>query len=161
MRKKRSVPRMVFFTAGVGRDDDELMSFELALRDAGIEKFNLVPVSSILPPRCRIVDRKEGLKMLRVGEIVYCVMARFSSREEGKEVFASVGAAVPDNNRINGYIAEHCGYWYDAASEHAEKLALRMFKTQHGDADATTQSITVRAEVKKCTTVIAAAVFVL
>ena len=36
------VPRKVFFTKGVGKHRTRLQSFELALRDAGIEVFNLV-----------------------------------------------------------------------------------------------------------------------
>ncbi|MBU4582499.1 MAG: pyruvoyl-dependent arginine decarboxylase, partial [Proteobacteria bacterium] len=43
------VPKQIFFTKGVGLHKEELHSFELALRDAGIEKCNLVQVSSILP----------------------------------------------------------------------------------------------------------------
>ena len=41
------VPKKIFFTKGVGTHKDELHSFERALRDAGIEKCNLVQVSSI------------------------------------------------------------------------------------------------------------------
>ena len=41
------IPKRVFFTSGVGVADDSLLSFEYALRDAKIEKFNLVSVSSI------------------------------------------------------------------------------------------------------------------
>jgi len=47
------VPTRVFFTKGVGSHRDELRSFELALKDAGIEKLNLVHVSSIFPPKRR------------------------------------------------------------------------------------------------------------
>ncbi|MGW8258204.1 MAG: pyruvoyl-dependent arginine decarboxylase, partial [Thermoguttaceae bacterium] len=36
------VPRKVFFTKGIGKHGKRLQSFELALRDAGIEIFNLV-----------------------------------------------------------------------------------------------------------------------
>jgi len=43
------VPKEMFFTKGVGSHKDELQSFERALRDAGIEKCNLVMVSSIFP----------------------------------------------------------------------------------------------------------------
>ncbi len=157
--RKRTIPRMVFFTSGVGVDEDELMSFELALRSAGIEKFNLVPVSSILPPKCRIVKKEVGLKRLRPGEIVYCVMARFCSNDKGKEIFASVAAAIPENDRHHGYIAEHCGYWYDGAENHAEQLALRMLETS-GAKKIKTVSTSVKAKVEKITTVIAAAVFV-
>src|SRR4029077_17517467 len=70
------VPKAIFFTNGVGVHKDRLSSFELALRDAGIEKANLVTVSSIFPPRCREMSRKEGEKLIMPGQIVHCVMAR-------------------------------------------------------------------------------------
>ncbi len=150
-------PRRVFFTSGYGVHEDELMSFELALRMAGIERFNLVPVSSILPPRCRVVSRERGLRMLKSGQIVFCVMARFTSDEEGKEIFASIAAAIPEDRNRHGYIAEHSGYWYEGADKHAEKLAAEMI----GDAKHKLLSTTVRAKVEKCTTAVAAAVFIL
>ncbi len=154
------VPKEVFFVAGIGRHEDELISFELALREAGIEKFNLVPVSSILPPGCKVVSSDEGLSKLKPGEIVFCVMARYSSREEGREIFASIGAAIPENHSVNGYIAEHSGVWYAGAEKHAEKLAEEMVKTQ-GNKAARTMSVTARGRVEKCTTAVAAAVFVI
>ena len=61
------VPKRMFFTKGVGIHKYELQSFEMALRDAGIEKFNLVSVSSIMPPGCRIVNKEDGLKDLYPG----------------------------------------------------------------------------------------------
>jgi pyruvoyl-dependent arginine decarboxylase (PvlArgDC) len=51
------VPKAIFFTNGVGVHKDRLSSFELSLRDAGIEKANLVTVSSIFPPRCKAAPR--------------------------------------------------------------------------------------------------------
>ncbi|HEY8089861.1 MAG TPA: pyruvoyl-dependent arginine decarboxylase, partial [Polyangiaceae bacterium] len=57
------VPKAIFFTNGVGVHKDRLSSFELALRDAGIEKANLVTVSSIFPPHCKEMSRKEGERM--------------------------------------------------------------------------------------------------
>jgi len=83
-------PRKFFLTAGAGSHSDPLVSFELALRDAGIEKFNLVPVSSIIPPGCVRVSLEEGLKELSPGEIVFCVMARFTGEEEGRKIYAVV-----------------------------------------------------------------------
>ena len=89
------IPRKVFFTSGVGTHPEHLESFEVALRDAGIEKFNLVTVSSILPPNCEIVSREEGLKELNPGEIVFCVMSRISSNEPRRMLSTSVGCALP------------------------------------------------------------------
>src|ERR1700683_1537186 len=70
------VPKAIFFTNGVGVHKDRLSSFELSLRDAGIEKANLVTVSSIFPPYCKELSRKEGEKLITPGQIVHCVMAR-------------------------------------------------------------------------------------
>ena len=53
------VPKRVFFTKGVGKNKHELQSFELALRNAGIEKCNIVNVSSIVPPKCKIITKEK------------------------------------------------------------------------------------------------------
>ncbi|MGB9675484.1 MAG: pyruvoyl-dependent arginine decarboxylase, partial [Candidatus Nanoarchaeia archaeon] len=59
------IPQKVFFTKGVGKHFNQLQSFEAALRDAGIQMCNLVSVSSILPPNCKIIPKEEGLKLLK------------------------------------------------------------------------------------------------
>jgi arginine decarboxylase len=53
------IPKMMFFTKGKGIHRDFLTSFELALRDASISDLNLVCVSSIKPPQCKIVSRED------------------------------------------------------------------------------------------------------
>ena len=63
------VPKRIFLTKGVGKHKERLTSFELALRDAGIAAQNLVRVSSIFPPHCKLIPRKEGLKYLYPGEV--------------------------------------------------------------------------------------------
>ncbi|PKN04761.1 MAG: pyruvoyl-dependent arginine decarboxylase, partial [Deltaproteobacteria bacterium HGW-Deltaproteobacteria-9] len=62
-----NVPKKIFLTKGVGTHKEELHSFELALRDAGIEKCNLVQVSSIFPPGCKLISKTQGLKELQTG----------------------------------------------------------------------------------------------
>ena len=104
------IPRKVFFTSGVGTHPEHLESFEVALRNAGIEKFNLVTVSSILPPNCEIVSREEGLKELSPGEIVFCVMSRISSNEPRRMLSTSVGCALPQITNKHGYISEYHAY---------------------------------------------------
>ncbi|MGB9938643.1 pyruvoyl-dependent arginine decarboxylase [Methanosarcina sp.] len=125
------IPRKVFFTSGAGTHPEHLESFEVALRDAGIEKFNLVTVSSILPPNCEIVSREEGLEELSPGEIVFCVMSRISSNEPGRILSASVGCALPKNVSKHGYISEYHAYGETAedVGDHSEKLAKSMYST--------------------------------
>ncbi|KKU82714.1 MAG: Pyruvoyl-dependent arginine decarboxylase [Parcubacteria group bacterium GW2011_GWA2_47_8] len=127
-------PTKVFFTKGVGAHKDQLASFEAALRNAGIEKFNLVYVSSILPPRCQVVTREEGLKHLSPGSIVFVVMARNLTNEPNRLIAASIGVAKPKNPDQYGYLSEHHPYGETAhkAGEYAEDLAATMLATTLG-----------------------------
>ena len=128
------IPRKLFFTKGVGRHKEELASFEHALRDAGIEKFNLVTVSSIFPPGCKIVPKQEGLKFLMPGQIVFCVMYQNRSNEPNRLMAASVGLALPADNNQYGYLSEHKSFGETAekAGEYAEDLAATMLATTLG-----------------------------
>src|SRR5574342_104471 len=124
----------VFFTKGVGRHKEQLTSFELALRDAGIEKFNLVQVSSIFPPKCRIVKKDDGLKDHSPGEIVFVVMSRCVSDEPRRLVAASVGCALPSDRSVYGYLSEHHAYGQTekVAGDYAEDLAAAMLASTLG-----------------------------
>ena len=128
------VPKKVFFTKGVGVHKDKLASFELALRNAGIEKCNLVCVSSILPPHCKLLPREEGLKQLKSGEITYCVMARNETNEPNRLISSSIGLAVPKDRENYGYLSEHHGFGEkgETAGEYAEDLAATMLATTLG-----------------------------
>ena len=175
------VPKKLFFTKGVGRQKEELRSFELALRNAGIEKCNLVQVSSIFPPKCKIIPKKQGLAELVPGQITYCVLARSSSNEFSRLIAASIGCALPNDKNLYGYLSEHhaFGETEKMAGEYAEDLAAAMLASTLGiefDEDkcwdekkdvyrisgkiVRTTNITQSAIVKKeYTTVLAAAVF--
>jgi arginine decarboxylase len=178
------VPKRVFFTKGVGTHKEELTSFELALRDAGIEKFNLVQVSSIFPPAAKIVTKSVGLKKLSPGQIVFCVMSRLASNEPRRLLAASVGCAIPTDRKLYGYLSEHHSYGESdtVAGDYAEDLAAAMLASTLGidldenlgwdekkeiyrisDKIVKTSNITQSAIVKsdgKYTTVVAAAVLV-
>ena len=128
------VPQRMFFTKGVGSHRYELRSYELALRDAGIEKFNLVHVSSILPPECRVVSKSEGLKDLPPGMITYCVMARCSNNEPRRLIASSVGCAIPTDPNAYGYLSEYHAYGQtdEEAGDHAEDMAAAMLASTLG-----------------------------
>ncbi|MFV1951379.1 MAG: pyruvoyl-dependent arginine decarboxylase [Nitrospinota bacterium] len=128
------VPKEIFFTKGVGSQKEELRSFELALRDAGIEKCNLVRVSSILPPGCKIISRNEGLMKLVPGMISYCVISKCSSNEPHRLIAASIGCAIPTDNNAYGYLSEHHAYGQPEkeAGDYAEDLAAAMLASTLG-----------------------------
>ncbi len=128
---KDMVPKRIFFTKGVGKHRERLTSFELALRDAGIAAQNLVRVSSIFPPNCKLLARKEGVKYLHPGEVVFAVVAENSTREPHRLLASSIGVAIPADRNTYGYLSEHhsFGETEDAAGEYAEELAAEMLAT--------------------------------
>jgi arginine decarboxylase len=128
------IPKKIFFTKGVGRHRDYLSSFELSLRNAGIEKCNLVTVSSIYPPNCKRVSREEGLKEIETGQLTFVVMARNATNEPNRLVAASIGVALPADPAHYGYLSEYHphGVKEKIAGEYAEDLAAQMLATTLG-----------------------------
>ncbi|MBI1722684.1 MAG: arginine decarboxylase, pyruvoyl-dependent [Gemmatimonadetes bacterium] len=128
------VPTRGFLTRGVGRHREKLTSFEMALRDAGIEKYNLVRVSSIFPPHGKMVSRKDGLALLDPGQVVFTVLAEMATNEPSRMVAASIGLAIPADASHYGYISEHHSYGQkeQVAGDYAEDLAASMLATTLG-----------------------------
>jgi arginine decarboxylase len=132
--KMRLIPRKLFLTRGMGIHREKLTSFEMALREAGIAQFNLVRVSSIFPPGCKIIARDDGLKLLQPGEIVFAVIAEMSSNEPGRRIAASIGVARPADPDKYGYLSEHHSYGQteQEAGDYSEDLAATMLATTLG-----------------------------
>lgn len=128
------VPKKMFFTKGVGSHKHELRSFEIALRDAGIEKCNIVHVSSIFPPNCELISRNEGMKYIHPGMITFAVTARTSSNEARRLMAASIGCAIPSDPNIYGYLSEYYafGQTEKEAGDTAEDLAATMLASTLG-----------------------------
>jgi arginine decarboxylase len=128
------IPNKVFLTKGVGWHKYQLKSFEEALRQAGVAQQNLVQVSSILPPGCRITSREDGLVELTPGRISYCVMARSETNEHGRLIASAIGIAVPKDHNNWGYISEVHGNGMnqEKAADMAEDLAADMLGTTLG-----------------------------
>ena len=128
---KDMVPKRIFFTKGVGKHKERLTSFELALRDAGIAAQNLVRVSSIFPPQCKLVPRSQGLPYLSPGEVVFSVVAENSTHEPHRLLASSIGVAIPADRNTYGYLSAHhsFGETEDSAGDYAEELAAEMLDT--------------------------------
>lgn len=121
-------------TRGMGRHRERLTSFELALRDAGVASYNLVSVSSIFPPNCKLIPKSKGLSMLQHGEIVYCVLTRSETNESNRLIAASLGVAIPKDPNRFGYLSEHHSFGENSkqVSEYAEDLAASMLASTLG-----------------------------
>lgn len=125
------VPRFCFLTKGVGVHREKLSSFEMALRNAGIAPYNLVRVSSIFPPNCKLIPKQAGSNYLVPGQILYCVMSDNATNEPHRLISASVGIAIPKNPSFYGYLSEHHSFGQKEkfSGDYAEDLAAGMLAT--------------------------------
>lgn len=128
------VPKKIFLTKGVGRHKEHLASFELALRSAAIAEYNLVHVSSIFPPGCKVISRTHGIDQLQPGQIVFSVLSRNATNEPNRLVSASVGLAIPQDKRQYGYLSEHSAFGQNEkiSGDYAEDLAASMLASTLG-----------------------------
>lgn len=125
------VSKRIFLTRGVGKHKEKLASFEMALRSADIAHFNLVRVSSIFPPKCKLVNKREGLRHIHPGEVVFCVLSQNATNEPHRLIAASLGIAIPSNPKHYGFLSEHhsFGQKEGVAGDYAEDLAASMLAT--------------------------------
>lgn len=134
MKTVNLVPKYAFFVAGVGSHHDRLQAFDQALLNAGPLAHNLVTVSSIMPAECKIIPPDEGFRMLTIGQITFCVMARQDTNQHNEFASAAVGLVKPKDSKKFGYISEYHG---NARGQHeaeitAKRLAIEMFETKTG-----------------------------
>ena len=128
------VAKEMFLTRGAGRHREKLASFELALRDAQIAEYNIVRVSSIFPPGCKMISRNEGVKKLSAGQVLFTVVAESSTNEPHRLIASSIGVAIPADGSHYGYLSEHHSYGQtdQQAGDYAEDLAAQMLATVLG-----------------------------
>ena len=101
------VAKEIFLTKGIGVHEDKLTSFEYALRNAGISGTNIVLISSIFPPEAKLIPRKDGLKKIKPGQILFTIYSRNQTNEPHRLISASVGLAIPKDRKKYGYLSEY------------------------------------------------------
>ena len=128
------VAKKLFLTKGVGVADDKLTSFEFALRNSGISGTNIVLISSIFPPRAKLISRKDGLKLIKPGQILFTIYSRTQTNEPHRLISASVGVAQPKDRSKYGYLSEYDAYGQSEseAGDYAEDIAAQMLASSLG-----------------------------
>ncbi|WP_456438556.1 pyruvoyl-dependent arginine decarboxylase [Psychroserpens sp.] len=105
------VPKDFFITSGSGESDIcvHAGSYHLALKNAGIEKANILTYSSVLPPIAREVEKKE---ITNFGSVVETIMA-IANGSNCKRLSAGIkfGWLYHRNSgkKIGGLVSEHGG----------------------------------------------------
>lgn len=103
-------------SVGIGHSESQINAFDRALISAGISDFNLIKISSIIPPNCsqgRMIDPGKGSLLPTAYTCIY-------SDSLGQKIAASVAVGIPEDRNNIGVIIKHCGY---DSKEKVESLA--------------------------------------
>lgn len=136
------IPRTYFCTAGFGQsregsglDPFHTESFDAALRTAGIENYNVMTYSSVIPPEAEEIPREVGLATIHHGSVVESIMAT-ASATKGHVVVAAVGRIrVYDDQGvyIGGFAAEFKNSYAAGQVRVAEQEARRSIAQSLGN----------------------------
>lgn len=96
--------------AGVGTGPTELSAFDQALVNAGVANFNLIYLSSVLPPssEVHVIDGQHKPNGTW-GDRLYVVMAQQRTSVVGDEAWAGIGW-IQDEETKQGLLVEHEGH---------------------------------------------------
>lgn len=124
----------LYVSAAIGRGRTELAAFDHALIGVGAANFNLVRLSSVIPPGSTVVDapRCPPLPSSTWGDRLYVVYAEQRTSTPGEQVWAGVGW-VQDERTGRGLFVEHEGH--DEASVRADLAASLADLQAHRDLD--------------------------
>ncbi|MCK0116064.1 pyruvoyl-dependent arginine decarboxylase [Isoptericola sp. S6320L] len=95
---------------GTGTGRTTLAAFDAALVAAGVGDFNLIRLSSVVPPGSTIleVDAEDAL-FGEHGDALYCVYAEAHASLPGHEAWAGVAWSLRDDGSGAGLFVEHEG----------------------------------------------------
>ena len=114
----------VLLTAGAATGGTSLNAFDNALRVAGIADFNLIKVTSIVPPTTPVSHRPASLILAGEGMMLPAVYETRSSRRTGSKITAAVGVGVPPPEvRGAGMIFVYAGA---GSKRRAERIVRQM-----------------------------------
>lgn len=86
--------------SAVGTGPTALGAFDAALRAAGVEDYNLIPLSSVIPPGSTLERGRFASPPSEYGHRLYVVMARHEASRVGEEAWAGLGwTREPESGR--------------------------------------------------------------
>jgi arginine decarboxylase len=100
----------IHVASGTGSGPTKLAAFDAALQSAGIANFNLIRLSSIVPPSSKIIEHDGPVEsnLGAWGDRLYVVMAEYRVDTPNVEAWAGIGW-VQDEKTGQGLFVEHEG----------------------------------------------------
>jgi len=101
----------IHVASGIGTGPTKLSAFDSALNEAGVANYNLIRLSSVIPPSSDIIDHDKGIQDKvsgSWGDRLYVVMAETRVDTPNAEAWAGIGW-VQDKKTGKGLFVEHEG----------------------------------------------------
>jgi arginine decarboxylase len=139
------VPKDYFVTSGSGESDIQVHagSYHLALKEAGIEAFNIICYSSIMPAIATEIKKPAGLVHGCVMETISAV----SSTTKGKRATAAIIYGWlydrKTKKKYGGLVCEYNGNFTEEKAEKSLRASLQELYTNGFEEQFTLQNITI------------------
>ena len=100
----------IHVAASTGSGPTELSAFDNALFNVGAANYNLLCLSSVIPPASEIIEYEGAIDSIegQWGDKLYVVRAEYRQSTPGKEAWAGIGW-VQDSESHKGLFVEHEG----------------------------------------------------
>ena len=121
-------------STGIGIGPTQLSAFDSALNNAGVANYNLLKLSSVIPPKSKIVINKTALTGLpgEWGDRLYVVMAEQRAHVPNEEAWAGIGW-VQDKKTGRGLFVEHEGSSEKAVKNDIKQSLEALMATRNVD----------------------------
>lgn len=127
----------IHLATGIGTGPTSLAAFDAALNDAGIANYNLIRLSSVIPPDTEIVVHDKGPIPVEVmpggwGDRLYVVMAEERVDTPNEEAWAGIGW-VQEKGTGKGLFVEHEGNSEKAVRSDIQQSLVALMATRNVD----------------------------
>ncbi len=126
----------IHLATGLGSGPTTLSAFDAALNDAGIANYNLLRLSSVIPPNTEIVKHQDGIDPALMpggwGDRLYVVMAEQRAQKPNSEAWAGIGW-VQEKESKKGLFVEHEGGSEAAVRRDIEQSLTALMATRNVD----------------------------
>lgn len=125
---KNMIAKKYKIGTGIGHSKSPLVSFDKALLNAGVGKYNLVRLSSILPAHCVRVEDVD----LEEGSLLPVAYSTISSDTVGDRLVSTIGVGLPVDSDKVGVIMEYStkNVSTDDALNTLKRMIEEAFKTR-------------------------------
>lgn len=127
------VPRpfgRITLACSTGRGPTELAAFDAALLDAGVANYNLICLSSVIPPGSELEFARFRTPAAEYGQRLYVVMSQMRECRPGRSVHAGIGWARDPGNGQGLFAELHDGD--RARLEHDLRATLASMQDNRG-----------------------------